>query len=71
MNKLLQQVYDLYVCGPREFFRNYIDRFWKRLNFDGNDPLDADLLQLGCSGLDSKLIEATRRKFDRVARNYS
>jgi hypothetical protein len=74
MNEALQRVYDWYICGPREFYRKYIDRFWQRIGLvavsGDHGFLDMDPLPLGDSTLDDKLMEATRRQCDRDARKY-
>ncbi|MBW2992541.1 hypothetical protein KY345_04960 [Candidatus Woesearchaeota archaeon] len=71
----LQRIYDWYICGPREFYRKYIDRFWQRRGLiavsGGHGFLDMDPLPLGYSVLDDKLREATKRQYDRIAKNIS
>jgi len=70
----LQKIYDWYVCGPREVYKKYIDRFWQRKSLvatsGDHGHLDMGPLPLGYSTLDKKLMEATSRRFDRAARKH-
>ena len=69
MNKAIQIIYDWYICGPREFYKKYVDKFWQRRGLvavsGDHGFLDMDPLPFGFSELDEKLVEATRRRFAR------
>ena len=72
MIELLQRVCDGYMCGPRECYNKHIHKFFQRVGLvavsGDHGSLDMDPLPLGYLTLDDKLMNATRRQFERVAR---
>ena len=69
MNELTQKVKDWYICGPRDFYRRYIDKFWQRTGLiavsGDHGFLDMNPLPLGYSELTQEEMD-TRRQFDRM-----
>lgn len=71
MNELFQRVYDWYVTGPRQFYRQHMHELLERKNTYVLSE-DCGLLEvclLDHPTTDQTLIEATRRQFDRAAKN--
>ena len=70
----MSQLYNIYVCTIREVYRQYVQGFAQRLWFElTGDKDNFDMMnhpRLGESTIDSKLLDATRRQFDRAARRY-
>ncbi len=75
MNELIQRVKDWYVTGPRDFYRRYIENFSARRNLiavsGDHGFLDMNPLPLGYSELTREEMNATRRQFDRTARELN
>jgi len=78
MKELLQKIYDWYITGPREYFRESMYALLTRkveITENGDHGLEPkiqeiNLLPLSWSEPDNKAKRVMRRKFDRAARNY-
>jgi hypothetical protein len=70
----LQDFKDWYVLSPKDFYNKYIDKFWKRIGLTAvsgdHGFLDMDPLPLGYSEVSDEMMQATHRKFEKIAKKY-
>ena len=72
MKDFLQSIYDLYITGPRNFYRRNIHKFWERTfptKEDDGSFVPFHLI-LGYAHFDRLTIQAERNQLDRARRSY-